>query len=152
VELAGGHHLTVWWDTMPERVDEDAVPSGPSSNIHPADYTGPQACAKCHERNYNAWTTHPHRWMNALADNKTVRGDFSGKASISYMDGKATFTRQGDRFLMRLERGDARREYRVTQTIGSRFFQYYIGRLIEGPESKGHHFYEKDHVLPFGYW
>jgi predicted CXXCH cytochrome family protein len=53
---------------------------------------------------------------------------------------------------MRVERGDTRRLYEVTQTIGSRFFQYYVGKLLEGPEPASHHFYTKDHVLPFGYW
>ena len=25
-------------------------------------------------------------------------------------------------------------------------------KQVEGPEPKSHHFYSKDHVLPFGYW
>jgi predicted CXXCH cytochrome family protein len=53
---------------------------------------------------------------------------------------------------MRLERGDVRRTYEVTQTIGSRFFQYYAGKQVEGPEPPEHPFYQRDHVLQFGYW
>lgn len=44
------------------------------------------------------------------------------------------------------------REYVISQTIGSRFYQYYVGTGIVGPEPKEHSYYQKDHVLPFGYW
>jgi predicted CXXCH cytochrome family protein len=153
VQLAQGQNLTVWWDMLPEPLLSSSIPSGEGSNIHPSDYLGrPEACQSCHKKNYEAWSRHPHRWMNALADPSTVRGDFSPGAAISYRGGRATFTRAGDDFFMHLERGDLRRSYQITQTIGSRFFQYYVGKQIEGPEAKGHHFYTKDHVLPFGYW
>jgi predicted CXXCH cytochrome family protein len=152
-QLARGKNLTVWWDTLPDELVTKSVPSGEESNIHPSDYLGrPEACQSCHQKNYESWSKHPHRWMNALANPSTVHGDFSPSASISYRGGRATFTREGDDFFMHLERGELRRSYRITQTIGSRFFQYYVGRQIEGPEEKDHHFYSSDHVLPFGYW
>jgi predicted CXXCH cytochrome family protein len=90
--------------------------------------------------------------MNALASAETVRGDFSETASISYRGGHATFRRANGGYVMALERDGVRRTYRITQTIGSRFYQYYVGRQTEGPEPPSHHFYQKDHVLPFGYW
>lgn len=90
--------------------------------------------------------------MNALANESTVKGDFSGNASISYLGGKAKFYRQDGRYRMTLERGAIKREYEITQTIGSRFFQYYVGKQLEGPEPAEHHFYHKDHLLQFGYW
>lgn len=153
VQLARGRNLTVWWDALPDELLDNSVPSGQQSNIHPSDYLGnPQSCQTCHKKNYEAWSHHPHRWMNALADPSTVHGDFSPDAAISYRGGRATFAREGDAFFMHLQRGELRRSYRITQTIGSRFFQYYIGKQIEGPEEKGHHFYSKDHVLPLGYW
>ena len=153
LQLARGRNLTVWWDVLPEEILHKTVPSGDESNIHPSDYLGrPEACQSCHKKNYELWAQHPHRWMNALANPTTVRGDFSSGVVISYRGGQATFTRQGNDFFMHLQRGELRRSYRITQTIGSRFFQYYVGRQIEGPEAKDHHFYIKDHVLPFGYW
>jgi predicted CXXCH cytochrome family protein len=90
--------------------------------------------------------------MNVLATDQTVRGDFSGSAAISYRGGRAGFEKRDNQFLMRLERDGVTRTYRITQTIGSRFYQYYVGRQTEGPEPLDHHFYHKDHVLPFGYW
>jgi predicted CXXCH cytochrome family protein len=152
-QLAHGHHLTVWWDALPDDILSKSVPSGEESNIHPADYLGrPNACQPCHKQNYETWSTHPHRWMNALANPSTVKGDFTSGESLSYRGGQAAFRREGDSFFMHLQRGEIKRDYRITQTIGSRFFQYYIGKQIAGPEQKGHHFYTTDHVLPFGYW
>ncbi len=151
IALATGKQLHVWWDNVPASVRAQSLPAATDSNIHPADYVGPEACRACHKKNYESWSTHPHRWMNALAGDRTVHGDFSG-TTIAYRGGTATFERSGAEYRMRLQRGDVRRVYRITQTIGSRFFQYYVGRQVEGPESAGHSFYEKDHVLPFGYW
>lgn len=150
--LAQGGNLSVWWDNLPDDVVRTSVPSGGESNIHPADYRGPESCQGCHQKNYQSWSVHPHRWMNAMASPSTVKGDFSTGAAISYRGGRASFEREENDYFMRLKRGDVHRRYRITQTIGSRFFQYYVGRQIEGPEPRGHHFYQKDHVLPFGYW
>ncbi len=151
-QLAGGRHLTVWWDLRPDEIGRQVVRSGQESNVRPADYVGPETCKECHKKNYAAWSRHPHRWMNALADQGTVLGDFSGKAVLSYRGGQVTFTREDGAFLMRLVRGDVRRTYIINQTIGRRFFQYYVGKLREGPEAEDHPFRTRDHVLPFGYW
>jgi predicted CXXCH cytochrome family protein len=151
-EVSSGGRLTVWWDTLPAGVRARAVPSGGGSNTLPADYVGPEACKGCHKRNYESWARHPHHWMNALATPATVKGDFSGTAAIAYRGGRATFRRAAGKYLMRLQRGAVRRTYEVTQTIGSRFYQYYAGKQVEGPEPKTHHFYRRDHLLPFGYW
>lgn len=152
-QLVTSRHLTLWWDFPVSLVPPMAAiePAG-HSNVLPADYAGPSTCKQCHPQNYEAWSHHPHRWMNALANSETVLGDFSGAASISYRGGRASFAKAAGGFVMTLERGAIRREYRVTQTIGSRFYQYYVGRQTRGPEPPEHHFYHKDHVLPFGYW
>jgi predicted CXXCH cytochrome family protein len=150
--LATGGRLTVWWDALPPALQTRALRSGEESNVHPADYAGPDSCKGCHRGNYEAWSAHPHRWMNARADEATVKGDFGGRAGISYRGGRAEFVREGGKHLMRLERGGVRRAFEVTQTIGSRFFQYYVGRQVEGPEPPEHRFYREEHVLHFGWW
>jgi predicted CXXCH cytochrome family protein len=53
---------------------------------------------------------------------------------------------------MRYQRADLNRTYEISQTIGSRFYQYYVGRGIEGPEPEEHAYYREEFVLPFGYW
>jgi predicted CXXCH cytochrome family protein len=150
--LAAGRRLSVWWDTLPDDLLARSRPAGQTSNIHPSNYTGPESCKSCHQRNYETWSVHPHRWMNAPVSEAAIKGDFSESTALSYRGGQATFRRRGDAYFMHLQRGGVRRTYRVTQTIGSRFFQYYVGKLVEGPEPPDHHFYHKDHVLPFGYW
>lgn len=145
--------LTVWWDR--DRLPGVATPALTKlarSNIHPSDYSGPESCKKCHEKNYRGWAEHPHRWMNALANDATVKGDFSAGAEISYLGGLARFRQVDGKYRMLFQRGSVRREYEITQTIGSRFFQYYVGKLLRGPESAQHPAYAVNHVLPFGYW
>jgi predicted CXXCH cytochrome family protein len=151
-QIAEGRRLTVWWDTLPSRVRATTTAAGTDSNIHPSDYVGSEACQRCHGTNYRAWSNHSHRWMNALADATTVKGDFTTASAVSYLGGRVTFSQNDGRNYMRLERGEVRRLYAVTQTIGSRFYQYYVGRQVEGPEPSGHPFYNQEHVLPFGYW
>ena len=143
---------TAWWDGVPDQVRAVSTQTGPESNIHPADYAGAESCQKCHKKNYDSWSKHPHRWMNALATEENVRGDFSGDAGISHLGGRAEFFRRGESLRMTTERSGQRREYVIHQTIGSRFFQYYIGKQVQGPTPPGMPTYERDHVLPFGYW
>ncbi len=143
-------HLTLWWGDLP--AEQADLTAGSVSTIRREDYVGPETCKECHAENYRHWSRHPHRWMNALAKEETVRGDFSGSADIHYLGGRGTFYRQEGDWRMRLERGGMVRLFDITRTIGSRFFQYYIGRMIEGPESAAHPARTTDHVLPFGYW
>ena len=150
--FSSSDQMITWWGRLPEPVAQNAYPTGNQSNVHPGDYSGPEACRQCHEKNYARWSEHPHRWMNALADDESIRGDFESDSSINYMGGIARFNRDGDRRLMHLSRDDVSRSYEVTQTIGSRFFQYFVGRQTSGPEEPEHVFYSTDHVLPFGYW
>ena len=79
------------------------------------------------KKNHKNWLEHRHRWMNAPATEATVVGDFGGQATIEYYGGLATFYREDGSYRMQLVRDQLRRTYRVTQTLGSRFYQYYIG-------------------------
>lgn len=150
MRIAAGRNLTLWWDGPPDALLARTVAAA-TSNIRPANYAGPDTCAKCHHDNHASWSAHPHRWMNMPAGPATVRGDFSAQ-TISYRGGTGTFETRGGKYFMRLVRDGTTRVYEITQTIGSRYYQYYVGKLIEGPEPRDHHFYQKDHVLPFGYW
>ncbi|MEO1995862.1 MAG: cytochrome c3 family protein, partial [Planctomycetaceae bacterium] len=147
-----GSQLTAWWDEVPQAVRRVARPTGESSNIRREDYSGPESCRKCHKQNYDSWSQHPHRWMNALATDDHVKGAFSDDAQIAHLGGTGSFLRVGDKYHMRLERDGVRRDFHITRTIGSRFFQYYVGRQIAGPSPYQHPAYEQDHVLPYGYW
>lgn len=147
--------LITWWDQMPadHQTHVVAINSvGEESNIHPGDYAGPESCRECHPKNYESWSTHPHRFMNAYADESTVKGDFSGNATINYFGGLGEFYQEDGGYRMKLTRDNITRVYTINQTIGSRFTQYYVGKMTQGPEPTDHEFYKTDHVLPFGYW
>lgn len=143
--------LRLWWEAVPHQVREVSLHNS-ESNIRRDDYVGPEACKGCHAKNYDLWSHHSHRRMNALADETTVEGDFSGQARIEYLGGVGTFFRDAAGYRMKLVRGDVEWLYDIHQTIGSRFFQYYVGTLRSGPASDDHPFRTHDHVLPFGYW
>jgi len=144
-----------WWSEVPNPVLAGTIDTGPRSNITSEDYAGSESCRECHARNYDDWSRHPHRWMNAVANDDAVKGDFSGTKSINYLGGTARFVTEDGHRKMKLKRGDRHSTYRVTRTIGSRFYQYYVGlmehndhtRLLARKERE-----TTEHVLPFGYW
>ena len=148
--------IDVWWDDVPKYLHRQSDQSDDdgkvSSNIHPGDYAGPESCQKCHQENYVSWSDHAHRRMNALADASNVVGDFSG-TSISYLGGEATFYQENGEYRMRLEREETQ-TYAIHETIGSRFFQYYIGKQIDGDQAAGQSTDQQrlNHVLPLGFW
>jgi hypothetical protein len=124
-----------------------------ASNVLPGDYTGPEACAKCHAEQHDHWSKHSHRVMNQLPHEGSVKGDFSGQAWHTAGGAAVSFTHEADTYWMTVEQpGKARKRYKVTRTVGSRFMQFYVGVQTEGPEPPGQRSYEREHKLPFGYW
>jgi hypothetical protein len=84
-------NLTLIWDPIKPQILEQLLPTSEISNIERRDYVGDSACVQCHQENHSQWSRHPHRFMNALATETTVFGDFSGNASMHYRGGLATF-------------------------------------------------------------
>lgn len=146
------HDVTLWFDEVPTLIQAKSVLTSEDSNIRPADYAGPETCRECHSENYEAWHGHAHRLMNAMAVPENVKGDFSGNAKIDYLGGTGTFYREKGKYRMALRRTGTTRIYEIQRTIGSRFFQYYIGKLVEGSEPRQSPMWNTQHVLPFGYW
>jgi len=154
VALLGINHVAPAQPLAPLRSLEGPIPPkkvDQYSNIRQEDYIGPEACAKCHEKNYSTWKQHPHSRMNALASDETVVGDFSGTRP-SYADGEAAFLKRDGAFLMEFYRSGKRiRTFRITRTIGWRYMQEYIGVQIEGPEPLDDPRYTTEAYLQFGY-
>ncbi len=144
-------NYTLWWDEVPQDVIDRAEKIELASNLRPQDYAGPESCQKCHKKQYEGWSNHSHRWMNALIEDARVLGNFDDEV-MAYLGGEVTFYKNDDRYCMKLARGEVTREYEITQTIGSRFFQYYVGKQRIGPETGDHPLFHDDHVLPLGYW
>ena len=146
------NEFVMYWEKVPDRIRDGAVDTGERSNVRRRDYAGAESCQECHEDNYHGWAQHPHRFMSSMATKEFVLGDFSGNATIEYQGGIGRFYMEGDKYRMKLERGGKSWTYAVNRTIGSRFTQYYIGKLIDGNASYESMRRAVDHVLPLGYW
>ena len=128
--------ITLWFDDVPQEVKHRSVATDAHSNIRPTDYVGSESCVECHEDKHQDWHAHPHRLMNAMATPENVVGDFSGNASINYLGGTGRFYRHEGKPRMELKRDSITRVFEIERTIGSRFFQYYIGQLVEGSDPR----------------
>lgn len=122
------------------------------SNIYRPDYVGPEACGKCHAKNYESWKLHPHSRMNASPLATSVVGNF-GDERLAYDDGHVVFTKQDGEFVMRIFRKDKFvRALKVTRTVGSRLTQMYIGVQSEGAEPPDDPVWRDEVKLPFAWW
>jgi hypothetical protein len=146
------NEFVMWWEKVPDEIRAASVDTGEQSNVRPQDYYGAESCRECHSENYEGWSKHPHRLMSSQAIEDRVVGDFSGQASIEYQGGTGSFYKDGDQFLMKLQRGSRSWTYAVNRTIGSRFTQYYVGKLIAGDSPPDSMRWNVEHVLPLGYW
>ena len=147
------NQVTFWKERdLPLDQIRSSVNTGTNSNIRHVDYSGSESCAECHQEKYDDWSKHSHRWMNAMAVPANVKGDFSGTNNIRYQGGVGTFFMANGEYRMHTEREDRTRSYRITRTIGSRFFQYYVGTLVESSQQEQDDMYNVEHVLPFGFW
>jgi hypothetical protein len=136
----------------PRLLPESAVDhSDTYTNILPEDYVGPQTCRSCHAAKYRLWSEHPHRRMNQDAGPDSVQGDFADQV-LRLPTGEVHFSREGGRFWVTTRRdGRTVRRWQVTRTVGSRYYQFYIGRETEGPEPADHPA-RGEHMIPFAWW
>jgi hypothetical protein len=122
-----------------------------SSNILPDDYVGPQTCAQCHPRQHRLWSKHPHRRMNQLPTPESVRGNFNDHV-LHLPTGDVHFTTDSDGYHVTTRRnGEVIRRWRITRTVGTRYIQFYIGILTEGPEPADS-LVRREHMVPFCWW
>ena len=96
-------------------------------------YVGAQACAACHEKEYQRWRTSDHALAMQEATPATVRGDFN-HARLTYAGVTSTFFRRDGRFYVNTDGPDgALRDYPIRYTFGVDPLQQY---LIEFPDGR----------------
>ncbi len=121
------------------------------SNILPKDYVGAKVCMNCHDSKYDSWGNHAHSQMNRKASAQSVKGDFSGVRE-KYGPGEILFhTEEGNYYMSFFIQEELVRKLKVTLVVGSRFYQFYIGLQVEGPEDTDHPAFTVPSKLPFGY-
>ncbi|BAN45851.1 hypothetical protein PCA10_01190 [Metapseudomonas resinovorans NBRC 106553] len=97
------------------------------------DYLGSQACATCHQAQYQAWqgSQHAHAMQHASAE--TVLGDFAD-ARFEQAGVESRFYRRDERFYVWTEGADGRMaEFEVRYTFGLDPLQQY---LVEFPDGR----------------
>lgn len=106
-----------------------AVPELLPTALGAADYVGAAACAECHQAIYETWKRSPHGQSMAAASPGTVLGGFEG--SVDLPDGKVTFGRDGDRYVMEMASKAGREKRAVDVVVASgRQHQLYA---VKGP-------------------
>ena len=143
--------LSFWWGAIPDALRQISANTGTNSNIRFDDYAGSAACVKCHSKEHQQWVEHSHRRMNASATAENVFGDFSGAKTVEYQGGTIEFLTQVGSHRMRLTKGERSRLFQITQTVGSKIHQYYVGIMIEGEESEAEELRLVEHVMPFAW-
>ena len=97
-----------------------------------AGFMGVQACAGCHSAEVDAWKGSHHALAMQPATAATVLGDFSD-AQIEHFGVVTTFSRAGDRFVVRTDGPDgATHDFEVAYTFGVYPLQQYLIGLSGG--------------------
>ena len=133
-------------EAAPVKASVPVAPPAPvadaTTNIHPGDYIGPDACGGCHPDEHARWSTSLHRRMNQQVSAEAVIGDFTD-ARVPYAGGELHLTHDATGFAMTTTKGARATHYRITRTIGVRGLQEYVG--VED----GH---TEEVRLPFAWW
>ena len=144
----------------------DAAREPPGESVEPTDdgYVGGAACASCHAGEHAAWQGSHHDLAMQEATDETVLGDFDD-ATFEYHGVTSSFTRRGDRFVVRTEDDEgALSDFVVAYTFGASPLQQYLVALPGGrlqalpfcwdarPSSEGggrwFHLYPDERVAP----
>jgi predicted CXXCH cytochrome family protein len=92
----------------------------------PAGFVGGQVCAGCHAAETKAWKGSHHALAMQKATEATVLGDFAD-ARLEHFGVATTFSRAGDKFLVRTEGPDGTlHEYPIAYTFGVDPLQQYL--------------------------
>jgi predicted CXXCH cytochrome family protein len=118
--------------SMPVRGE---APAGmPQQNlVHSAPiYVGSSACIECHAEAGKAWQGSQHAMAMQPATDKTVLGNFMGRA-LRHGKSNTRYARRGDSFRITTEGADGRsQELEVTHTFGIFPLQQYLVSLPDG--------------------
>jgi tetratricopeptide (TPR) repeat protein len=109
----------------PADTADAAVGTPPAASGDP-DYVGSDACADCHREEFDRWRGSQHQRAMQVASAQTVAGDFGG-TRFQAPGVEATFTREGDRYLVRTEGASGTLEtFPVAYTFGVFPLQQYL--------------------------
>jgi cytochrome c551/c552 len=97
-----------------------------------ATYVGDKACAECHSKEVKEWTGSHHDLAMMVADEKSVKGDFSN-AKFNYNGIVTTFFKEGDKFMVNTDSEDGSlKDYEISYTFGVYPLQQYMIKFPKG--------------------
>lgn len=98
-------------------------------DLHEVDYVGSAACQRCHPMHAESFFSTFHRTMTQDAQRAgAVLAPFDGR-SLRYGGHEATFVREGEDYVVRIEAdGAPARRYVVERTVGSHRYQQFLAR------------------------
>lgn len=103
-----------------------------ASNVLFTDYAGSAACASCHAGITAAFERSPMHRMTRSAGADAIVAPFDG-GTLALGDDVATMLSDGDRRYLRLDsQRRGRRFYRITEVIGGRYREDYVGVRVAG--------------------
>ncbi|MBX3276076.1 MAG: hypothetical protein KF729_37840 [Sandaracinaceae bacterium] len=101
-----------------------------ASNVRFEDYAGSAACAACHADVAEGFARSPMQRMTRDALSAEIRAPFTGTLRLGA--DVATMSRVGERRYVQIDAGGGSRLYRVTEVIGGRYREDYVGVRVSG--------------------
>lgn len=110
-----------------------ATPSAPTAReAARAGFVGSATCAGCHSAEHADWQASDHARAMLAATEANVLGAFDGR-SVEQGGSRATFHRDGNRFLARTDGADgATADFTITETFGVDPLQQYLVQFPDG--------------------
>src|SRR5262245_21631959 len=109
--------LALWISGCKKAEEKKVSVSVPQVRQEPLSFVGTQACASCHQKEFQAWTGSDHQRAMQEANEKTVLGDFNN-ASFTYYGLKSTFFKKDNKFFVRTDGPDGKlQDYEIQYTF-----------------------------------
>jgi predicted CXXCH cytochrome family protein len=127
--------ITVLWigENRAQAAEAAYTTTKPAAAATAAQYTGGNACAGCHAKEFDAWKDSQHDLSMQHASEKSVLGDFNN-AKFRYADITSTFFKRDGKFYVDTDGPDGKlHDYEIKYTFGVYPLQQY---LIEFPDGR----------------
>lgn len=98
------------------------------------------SCVSCHQKQVHQWQTSDHAKAMAIADSKSVLGDFD-QATFKHFSQQATFYKKNKQYWVEYKQGDTTNNYQINYVFGHYPLQQYLIATDNG----------KYQVLPFSW-
>lgn len=128
VLLVGNNH----WHRFVSRTRGEPGTAGPDYSQVPATWVGRGACLECHAAADSLWNMSDHARAMQLPGPDTITADFQN-ASFTHFGVTTTFTRDGDRYLVRTDGRDGHlADFEVAYVFGYYPLEQFLIRFPDG--------------------